>query len=251
MGISPGLVAFKLSFQLSPIILTGGIAAAIPGGMLPIISITQAANFVAGLLSSGSQDLNLDDFFANFLPLPGSSLIDQTIGKYSFANQAVAANAVIRQPLSISMRMICPAAGPSGYALKLATMTALQATLAQHNAAGGTYTIATPVYFYTNTVMTGMRDTSNNASAQAQNTYQLDFEQPLLTLQDAQAAQNNLMAQLTAGTPIQGQPAWSGLAPTVGAPSSLGAVGTIPAAANPAGVQAASAGMAVSPGPQP
>ena len=63
---------------------------------------------------------------------------------------------------------------------------------------GGTYTIATPVYFYTNTVMTGMRDTSNNASAQAQNTYQLDFEQPLLTLQDAQAAQNNLMAQLTA-----------------------------------------------------
>jgi len=238
MGVSAGYAAFKLSFQLSPIVLTGGIAAAIPGGMIPIISLTQAIDFFGGLLSGS--DIDLDDFFANFVPLPGSSLIDQQLGKYPFANQAVAANAVIRQPLVISMRMICPARDESGYALKLATMTALQATLAQHNGSGGTYTIATPSYFYTNCVMIGMRDTSNSASMQAQNTYQLDFEQPLLTLQDALAAQNSLLSQITAGTSVGATPAWSGLSPTVGNPSSLGAVGTIPAASNPAGTQAAS-----------
>lgn len=235
MGISAGLAVFKLSFQLSPIILTGGIASSIPGGMLPIISITQALSFVGGLLSGG-EDLNdLDDFFANFHPLPGATMIDQSIGKYPFANQFVAANAVISNPLAISMRMICPARDEAGYALKLATMLALQATLSQHNASGGTYTIATPSFFYTNCVMLDMRDVSSAEDKQAQNTWQLDFEKPLLTLQDAQAAQNGLLSQISAGTPISGVPTWSGLPPTLGNPSSLGAIGTIPAANNPAG----------------
>lgn len=241
-GISPGLVAFKMSFQLSPIILTGGIAGAIPGGMLPIILITQALDFAEGLLA-GAENIDLDNFFANFTPLPGSTLIDQSIGKYPFANQSVAANAVIRQPLTISLRMICPARDESGYALKLATMTALQAALALHNASGGTYTVATPSHFYTNCVMTNMKDTSNGASMQAQNTYQLDFEQPLLTLQDAILAQNNLMSRISAGVPIGGVPAWSGLSPTVGNPPSLAAIGTIPGAGGPAGVQTAAPGI--------
>ena len=241
MSISAGGVAFKMAFQLSPIIFTGGIASFIPGGMLPIILITQALSFAEGLLSGGD-DLDLDDFFANFVPLPGSTLGTQTIGKYTFANQAVAANAVIRQPLNISLRMICPARGEAGYALKLATMTALQAAVANHNASGGTYTIATPSYFYTNCVFLDLKDTSNNASQQAQNTYQWDFEQPLLTLQDAIQAQNNLMSQITAGTPISGAPTWSGLGPTVGNPSSLGVLGTVPAADGVAGAQTAAPG---------
>ena len=249
MGISAGLAAFKLSFELSPVILTGGIASAIPGGMLPIISITQAADFVTGILSGGD-DIDLDSFFAHFLPVAGSSLIAQRIGKYPFANQVVAANAVIIDPLRISMRMICPAAGPAGYALKLATMKALVAVLKLHNASGGTYTVATPSYFYTNCVMLNMIDTPNAASAQAQNTYQLDFEQPLLTLQDAQAAQNNMMSQISAGTPITGAPSWSGLSPTVGTPPSLGAIGTIPAVSGLSGAQPAAPTISVSPGPQ-
>ncbi len=240
MSVSAGLAAFKLSFQLSPIIFTGGIAAgitaALPGGGLPIILITEALNFTEGLLA-GAEDLNLDDFFANFHPLPGSTLIDQQIGKYPFANQAIAANAVIRQPLTISMRMICPARQEAGYALKLATITALQAAFAAHNGSGGTYTVATPSYFYTNCVMNGMRDTSNAQSAQAQNTYQLDFEQPLLTLQDAIQAQNNLMSQITAGVPSG--TTWSGIAPTVGNTSSLGGIGLLPGSSGVAGVQTA------------
>lgn len=235
MSISPGLAAYKLSFQLSPIILTGGIAGAIPGGMLPIIAITEAINFVDGLLSGGENMDDLDQFFANFHPLPGATVLDQQIGEYPFANQAVAANAVIAQPLTISMRMICPATKEAGYALKLATMLALQATLKQHNATGGTYTIMTPSYFYTNCVMLRMTDTSSAESKQAQNTWQLDFKKPLLTLEDAQQAQNNLMSQISSGTAIDGAPAWSGIAPTTGNPASLAAPSLIPAASNPAG----------------
>jgi hypothetical protein len=235
MGISPGLAAYKLSFQLSPIILTGGIATAIPGGALPIISITEAINFTEGLLSGGDNLDDLDGFFANFRPLPGSSIIDQQIGKYPLANAAIAANSVIAQPLAISMRMICPASAEGSYATKLATMLALQATLSQHNAQGGTYTIATPSFFFVNCVMTGMRDTSAADDKQAQNTWQLDFEKPLLTLADAQQAQNNLMSQITNGTAIDGVPSWSGLAPTVGNPASVAAPSIIPAASNPAG----------------
>ena len=105
---------FKLTYELSPIILTGGIATNIPGGGLPIVSITEALNFTEGLLSGG-EDLDLDDFFAHFVPLAGSSLIDQQIAKYPLANQTVAANAVITQPLNISMRMIVAAKDGVGY----------------------------------------------------------------------------------------------------------------------------------------
>jgi hypothetical protein len=240
MSISAGLAAFKLSFQLSPIILTGGIATNIPGGMLPIVAITEALNFTEGLLSGGDPLSDLDDFFANFWPVAGGTLIDQVLGEYPFANQAVAANAVITQPLVISLRMVCPARGEAGYGIKLATMMGLQATIAQHNASGGTYTVVTPSFFYTNCVHLRLYDTSNTASKQAQNTYQWDFRRPLLTLQDAQQAQNNLMSQISNGTAISGAPSWSGLGPTTGNPASLGAIGTIPAAQSPVGASAAS-----------
>src|SRR5262245_24380114 len=94
--------AYQLTFELSPIILTGGIASFIPGGMLPLISITQSIDFVAGLLSQGSGDLRLDDFFCHFQPVPGGTLFRQEVGHYPFANQAVAANATIVQPKTIS-----------------------------------------------------------------------------------------------------------------------------------------------------
>lgn len=240
MGISAGLAAYRLSFQLSPVILTGGIASLIPGGMLPIVAITQALTFVAGLLSGGDDLTDLDDFFANFHPLPGASIIDQQIGEYPFANQAVAANAVIAQPLTISLRMICPARGEGGYAIKLATMLALQAALAQHNASGGTYTIATPSFFFTNCVLLRMFDISRTDDQQAQNTWQMDFRKPLLTLQDAQQAQNGLLSQISAGTPLSGPPAWSGLPPTVGNPATIAAPSVVGSAEGPAGAGTAS-----------
>ncbi len=239
MGISPGLAAFKLSFQLSPIVLTGGIAASIPGGMLPIISITQAIDFVDGLLSGGNELTDLDDFFANFHPLPGTELLAQELGKYPFANQAIAANAVIRQSLPVSYRMVCPAGGESGYALKLATMLALQAALSQHNAQGGTYICATPSFFFTSCVFKRMFDTSNTNDKQAQNTWQIDFEQPLLTLSDAVGAQqsmNSLLGQINGGTQVT-NPSWTGLPQSVGAPASLAGPPVVPALTDSAGSQ--------------
>jgi hypothetical protein len=209
--------------------LQDGIAPKITGGYLPIISITESLNFVDGLLSGGDP-LDFDDFFAHFVPVPGSSLYRQVIGKYPFANQAVAANAVIQQPTNISLRMICPAKHEAGYAVKLATMTALQAVIKRHNSSGGTYIVATPSFFYTNCVFLDLTDISRSDDKQAQNTYQWDFEVPLLTLFDAISAQSGLMSQLTAQTPMSGPPSTSGLAQSVGQPVSLGAVGTVGAA---------------------
>jgi len=235
MSFSLGQSAFQLAYELSPIILTNGIATNIPGQMLPIISITEAANFVAGILSGA--DITLDNFFAHFRPLPGATLISQDVAHYPFANQAVAANAVITKPLRISMLMVCPVRNLLGYPLKLATMTALQYALAQHNASGGTYTVITPSYYYTNCLMTEMTETGDNGSSkQTQVSWKLDFEQPLLTQQSVQAAQNSLMSKLTNGTQINGQPAYSGLSnasaqlPSLATPSVVPAASALPGA---------------------
>jgi hypothetical protein len=203
--------------------------------MLPIIAITEAANFVDGLLT-GTTNIEMDNFFANFFPLAGASLIDQDIAHYPFANQTTAANAVITKPLTISMRMNCAARLPAGYLLKLATLMALQAALAQHNNQGGTYTIATPSYFYTDCVMMSMKDITTGESNQPQTDWQLDFEKPLLSDADAQQAQNSLMQKITNGTPISANPpTWSGIAPTVGLPPSLATPSLIPASSGSPG----------------
>lgn len=217
MSVSAGYVAFKIANQLSPIILTGGIAAAI--GAIPIIAITEGATFVTELLS-GDENIELDDFFAHYYPLPGATLIQNQIAQYPFANQSVAANAIIAQPLNISLMMVCPARNTFGYPLKLATMIALQGALAQHNGSGGTYSIVTPSYIYTNCIMTSMRDVSGGDSKQSQYQWQLDFQQPLVTLAAAQTALNGLMQKLTDGTAVSGTPGWSSGLP-VGNPTSL------------------------------
>lgn len=217
MSVSPGLVAYKLGFQISPIILSGGIAQNMPFQVLPIIAITEAANFVSGLLS-GNENIELDDFFAYYDPLPGASLVNNEVGTYPFANQTIAANAIIAEPLTISMRMITPVRNPLGYAIKLATMTALQAVLASHNGQGGTYIVVTPSYIYSNCLMTGMRDISGGQSKQAQYEWQIDFVQPLLTLAAAQSAYSSLMSKMSNFLPVNGSPTslLSGLGPAVG-----------------------------------
>lgn len=203
--LSPGLAEFKLSFQICPIFLVGGIASQMPGNTLPIISITQAQDFSFGVLG-GSDNIDLDSYFANFQPMPGGTLIDNQVGMYPFANQAVAANAIIAQPLVISMLMLCPVGGATGYFSKLSTMMSLQATLKQHNASEGTYTVITPSFYYTNCIMTNMKDVTGAQTKQVQEAWQLDFFKPLLTLEDAQQAQNNLMSKISSGTAVSGDP---------------------------------------------
>ena len=224
---SVGSTAFQLAFEISPIMFVGGVAQAFEGAMVPVVSFTEADNFVLGILS-GSNPFNLDQFFAHFQPLPGSTLLDLQIGTYPFANQAVAANATISQPLQLSYLMRCPARGHVGYLGKLDTMINLQSVVTQHAALGGTYTCLTPAGYYPNGILTGLRDVSEAQSKQVQNQYQWDFTFPLLTLNQAQGAQKGLMGRLTAQTQISGQPSFSGPATTVGDPSSLAAPVVIP-----------------------
>jgi len=241
MSLTPALAAFKLAFQLSPIILTGGVASFIPGGMLPVIAITEALNFPLGLLSGG-RDINLDHFFANYEPLPGSNLVAYEVGHYPFANQAVAANAVIAQPLKISLRMNVSVRQAGGYPSKLVTMTALKSVLDQHITSGGTFTVATPVRLYTNCLLLDLADVSDRSSKQAQNTYQWDFEQPLLTLQQVQQSLNNLMSKISAGVPTDGN--LSGTGVTAAVPASPGpTAATVPASTSLPGAGVAGQGF--------
>jgi hypothetical protein len=207
---------FTLTFSASPIILTGGLASFIPGGLLPIIALTDAVSFVGGIFS-GSDVLDSDNFFAKFTPLPGSTLIEQQVATYPFANRNVAANATIQQPLNLSMLMICPAGPSGGYLTKLATMVALQASLDQHNKLGGLYTVMTPAGFYTDLILTSVSDVSNAATHQAQNAYKFDFTKPLISLASAQQAENALMNTITNGGLTDG--AQSGLSMLAGSSS--------------------------------
>jgi len=228
--MSVGSSAFQLAYQVSPIILVGGVAQSIPFGMLPIIAVTEAANFVLGILN-GQVSPSLDDFFAQFQVLPGGTLINNQFGKYPFANQTVASNAVIAEPLALSMLMICPVRQDGGWTAKLATMSALKATLDAHNQSGGTYTVATPSYIYTGLLMSGFRDVSNSASKQMQWLWQIDFEKPLVSQADAGAALNSLMNKLSAGLPAGTDPvSWAGQATNVGSTATTGAGSLLPSA---------------------
>lgn len=209
--------AYDLAFQVTPIILQGGIAAQIPGGMLPIISLTgQLSAFAQNTVSSAS--LSIDDFYARYIPIPGGTVISNSIGMYPFANQQIAANAIIEQPLHISLLMIAPVKSASGYITKLPLLTSLQTSLQNHNNSGGTYIIATPSFLYTNCIMTGMTDVTGGETKQQQVQWQIDFVKPLVTLQQAAAAYNGLMSKLSGGAQINAPVSWSGGASSAGSP---------------------------------
>lgn len=189
MANSLGESIFQTAYEISPIILSGGLAGNIPGSLLPIVAITEAANFGFSLLN-GNNPLNLNNFFGHFRPLPGSTLIDNDVPVYPFANQNYAANAIVAKPLKISMLMNCPANRAGGYVSKMITFTALKAALDQHNQSGGTYIVATPSYVYLGCILTSLTDVSRPDSQQPQNAWQFDFIQPLIS----QGAQNTLGA---------------------------------------------------------
>lgn len=207
---------YQLSYEISPIFLTNGVAQNIPGMMLPIVAITEAASF-AGNILEGNGVPNLDQFIARFRTLPGSTLIDNELGDYPFANQTVAANAIIARPLKLSMLMNSPANQGGGYVSKLITFTALKAVLDKHNQSGGTYTILTPSFIYTNCILTAMIDVSRPDSQQPQNAWQWDFIKPLLTADEAQSVLGTFMSKADAGLPSGTN--WSGTASTTLNPS--------------------------------
>lgn len=235
---SLGFEIYKLGYEISPIILVDGIASQIPYQMLPIVAITQAADFTLGLLNGDTLPTTLDKYFAHWKPLPGTTLIQNQIGAYPFANQAIASNAIIAQPLTISMLMSCPVQIAGGYTAKLATLTVLQQTLLQHNASGGTYTVATPAQIFTNCLLIQVRDVSGGESKQVQHTWQFDFIQPLITINQAAQVYNSLMNKISGGLPTGLTPQWSGTASTIGNNLVSGAGAAIPVSTNLVGTAA-------------
>ncbi|SAK53605.1 hypothetical protein AWB78_01342 [Caballeronia calidae] len=192
---------YDLAFQISPIILNGGIVAGTLGGMMPIIGLNgQLTSLASSVLTGGG--LSLDDFYARFVPLPGSAVISNAIGTYPFANQQVAANAIITQPRHVSMMMIAPVKDASGYLSKLALFTALQTSLQAHCNAGGTFHVATPSFLFTDCLLTSMTDVTTGESKQQQIQWQLDFVKPLVTQQAALAAYNGLMGKIAGGAQV-------------------------------------------------
>jgi hypothetical protein len=194
-----------LLYQVSPIILTGGIASNIAGGMLPLLALTNPNAFTTNLLN-GNENFALDDAFGIFQPAVGGTLVEQIIAQYPFANLSVAANAIIRNPINVSMLMLTPMKTVGAWSLKQLTMTSLKSTLDSHNNSGGTYTVCTPAYTYTDMLMVGVIDVSTANSPIPQNAWRWDFTRPLVTLSDTSGAQSNLMSQIGSGV----QPSGSG-----------------------------------------
>lgn len=250
---SAGKSVWTTAFQTSPIIFSGGLSKFMPGQMLPLIAITEALNTPLGLLG-GNSPTDLNNFFAAFAPIAGGTLIEQDIARYPFANQVVAANAVIGQPLHINMLMLCPSRSAGSYFTKLAIISALQAALVLHNNNGGTYHVATPSYIYTDCIFRKMTDVSSGHSKQPQSAWMLEFEKPLITFSSAGpggtvASQSSLLQLLTSLGFINGNGlAWGGAAASIPVPSLAGPVATAPLQGSTQGIASA---ITTSPLPPP
>jgi hypothetical protein len=217
---------WKLSYQVSPIFLTGPPVSNVPNGMLPFLSIVNPGAFPATSNTPGtpaqSFDLStlatdaatLDNAFGAFNVLAGGSLIAQTVAKYPFANQSYAANAILRDPLHVSLIWDTPMRGANAWGTKLTVMQSVKQRLDAHNNGGGTYIVVTPAYVYDNMVMLSLTDASRGSSNLPQNAWRFDFERPLIVLQELRRAQSALMSKLTNGVITDG--AWSGPAAGLG-----------------------------------
>ena len=242
------LQEYQFWYEISPIILVNGVAGV--GGMLPIVQLLQPASFSSGLsgrfLGSGSLTDQLgitgpsDGWFAHFKPLPGTGMICNEVGRYTFANQIVAGNAMIVQPLHVSFQMTCPARGDDGFATKFAIMNSLKQTLSQHTALGGLYTLALPFGLYDSCLLRDLKYAGDGAGKQVAVMWQWDFEQVLVTQEQAEQVQSQLMQKISSGTQItpdaNGSVNWSGTANTVGQPSSAVTSSVLPTGGSSQGV---------------
>jgi hypothetical protein len=179
--MADGLAQFQLQNEISPIILMGGIAASSPGGVMKI------SDLIENGLDIG---YTYDDYFAHFKPVAGGTLANWGIAEYPFASLVMAANAVIQEANAVSMLMFCPAQTDSGrnFLARSQIITNLQNQIQTHINLGGTFTVVTPAYTYSNCLLRLIRDVSPPSDKQVQYLWQWDFYQPLITTAGAAAA---------------------------------------------------------------
>jgi len=228
-----GLSDFQLSYEISPIILVGGIAGT---GMLPLISILSSQNYEQGVTGPATGISN-NDYFGHFRILPGGTLMDNEVAMYPLANQSVAANAVITNPLRFSVEMLVPANDQISLQQKLSIITNLKSKLDDHTAQGGWYNVATPSYIYQGCLLLNITDgNDDDEGSQPQVRWVWNFVQPLITLAAAQAAQNQAMAKISNQTKNSGDPPGSAtVSAGIGQPSSNIVQNVVPAASSPGG----------------
>lgn len=202
--------AFRLAFEVSPIILVDGIASDIPGGVMPIAVLTEGLSVIDGLLHG---EIGKGPT-AHFTPMAGTTLIQQDIGNLNFYNQVTAANDVVRKPNRVLMQMLRPASTQDGgYATKGMTFSALKLALDMHNQQGGCYTVMTPSFIFTQCLLRTLTDTSgfSEQNKQVQYSWQFEFEQPLITLEQVNSVLGGLMSKFDSGTPSPDGLSWSGI----------------------------------------
>ena len=192
MPMSAGQSQFRMTFEISAVTLSGGAASGLFGGLLPLLS------------AMGGADAGLDDAFGYFRPLPNTALILQQYGKFPYANLAIAANSAIRDVLPISLLMVCPVRDAGGYAKKLSIITSLKNTLQNHIDQGGTFNVATPFFFFNDLLLDAVHDVTGEGN-QPQAMWKWDFEKPLISIADAQAAQSQMMSRVSGGLPTGGE----------------------------------------------
>ena len=197
---SDQLAQFRLTYELAPIFFIGGITGNTPGSGVPITSYTQGQDFTS-LFRPSSKETDPDSFFARFVVISGGALIDNQAATYPLLNLTIAANAIITNPLSVSLRMICPVGASGAYSHKLSVMTALKNTISQHINLGGTFNVATPAYLYTGMLLTKLHDITPEGNPQVQFQWQWDFFQPLISSTATQAAENTTMGKIGVQVP--------------------------------------------------
>jgi hypothetical protein len=207
---------FQLSYQVCPIVLIGGIAGT---GVLPIASLLNPGQSSQNVqeVTSATSDFNVDPTrvsaaldaftFGSFRVLPGGTLMDNENAKYPLATMSVAANAIVTNPLRLAVEMVTPASGDVTFSQRLSIFTSLKNVLDHHIAAGGYFNVATPAFIYTGCLLLNLVDASDvPEGAQTQTRWVWNFEQPLITLRQAEAAVNVAMGKVTGQTYNAGQP---------------------------------------------
>jgi hypothetical protein len=242
---------FQLLYQINPIVLIGGIAGDFPGGQMSIVQLTQPDSFTSVLGPVGFGN-DLDSAWIQFIPIVGDTLIDNDAGEYPFANQQTAANCIITKPLHISMQMICPAQVLFGMDVRSAILQSLQDALFTHNILGGMYNVATPAFYFTNCIMKAMRNITPGDEKQAQTTWELDFEQPLVTQEQAQAAMSVQLQKVSSGLPVttdaSGNLGWGSTSSGIGQAFSGQGTAIVPSVANQGGAALPSYSLPSQPG---
>lgn len=204
---------FQLSYQTCPIVLIGGVAGT---GVLPIANILNpgVTNDTLSVSSSGVvTDTNAvgatrDAFtFGAFRVLPGATLMDNDNAKYPLATMAVAANAIITNPLRLAVEMVAPASATVSMTTRLSIFTTLKSVLDNHISLGGYFNVATPAFIYTSCLLLNLVDASDVADgAQTQTRWVWNFEQPLITLKQADTVISNAMNKIQGQTYNAGNP---------------------------------------------